>query len=169
MDLYDLTANDSFVTTTTWELASCNKKLVCLRLYWYCTEKFYVSHSWDSKDWAVYYYGLALIIANFAPKKLGPKCFIHSDDSFQVITCAFLTAARKAVAVSLTSFVSSVTSLDLLGIGDSISILTPSARRAKASVVRFFTHFVLISLLLSFSVGKFAAKTTRTPWKLMPQ
>lgn len=106
---------------------------------------------------------------NYAPKKLGPKCFIHSDDSFQVITCAFLTAARKAVAVSLTSFVSSVTSLDLLGIGDSISILTPSACRAKASVVRFFTHFVLISLLLSFSVGKFAAKTTRTPWKLMPQ
>ena len=106
---------------------------------------------------------------NYAPKKLGPKCFIRRDDSFQVITCAFLTAARKAVAVSLTSFVSSVTSLDLLGIGDSISILTPSARRAKASVVRFFTHFVLISLLLSFSVGKFAAKTTRTPWKLMPQ
>lgn len=106
---------------------------------------------------------------NYAPKKLGPKCFIRCDDSFQVITCAFLTAARKAVAVSLTSFVSSVTSLDLLGIGDSISILTPSACRAKASVVRFFTHFVLISLLLSFSVGKFAAKTTRTPWKLMPQ
>ena len=51
-----------FVTTTTWELASCNEKLVCLRLYWYCTEKFYVGHSWDSKDWAVYYYGLALIM-----------------------------------------------------------------------------------------------------------
>ena len=82
---------------------------------------------------------------------------------FKINTCAFLKEARKAVAVSLTSFVSSVTSLDLLGIGDSISILTPSACRAKASEVRFFTHFVLVSLLLSFSVGKFAAKTTRTP------
>ena len=80
-------------------------------------------------------------------------------------TCAFFTTDWKAILVSLTSFVNSVTSLDLLGIGDSMSILTPSACLAKASLVRFLIHFVLSSLLPSFSVGKLAAKTTRTPCK----
>ena len=78
-------------------------------------------------------------------------------------TCECFMTWRNAVLVSFTSLVNNVTSLDLLGIGDSMSIFTPSACRAKVSLVRFLIHFVRNSLLPSFSVGKFAANTTRTP------
>ena len=78
-------------------------------------------------------------------------------------TCECFITWRNTVLVSFTSLVNNVTSLDLLGIGDSMSTFTPSACRAKVSLVRFLIHFVRNSLLPSFSVGKFAANTTRTP------
>ena len=98
-------------------------------------------------------------------KKIIYKIWIFLYHWWPINTCELFIAERKAVAVSLTSVLSRVTSIDPLAIGDSISIFTPSAWWISASWVKFFIHLVLTSLLLSFSVGKFASKTTRTPCK----